>query len=197
MVTINRKLNLVVPIVRGDDTVLYIHSVPLRAETFSTYHLVLAKTFSAFAQNGLDPRSGPSVAAMILEEVAKNTLRAPPGLNWWDGPDGVGGEGGLIAEMIRLSNAILPNKDKGWRPLPLQTVLDQKMIDEDERMEVLNLLTFFTVTSLIAPRVDRETLVRGMAAIYELQVTYLTSTEWMNSLTTSTTEEPTGEEETA
>lgn len=195
MVSINRKLNLVVPILRGDKTELYIHSVPIMPETFKVYHLVMAKTFSTLAQNNLDPRSGPSVAAMVMEEVAKSTWRLP-GMNWWEGPDGVGGEAGLMAEIIRLSNVIRPTKEAGWQSIPLQSAINQNLIDEEERMEVINLLCFFTVVSLMAPRADREKLVKGLAAIYELQATYSTSTDWINSLTTSTVEETTGAEET-
>ena len=189
---INKSLNLVIPIIRSDETKLYIHSTPILQETFEQYHLCLSKTFSAFARHGLDPRSGPSVAAMILKDVAKDTARAP-GLSWWEGPDGVGGEGGLMAEIVRLSNAIVPSKDKGWGTTPLSVALDQKLIDEEEKSEALNALTFFIVVSAAAPRVDRPRLVRGMAAIYELQITSLDSTEFAASLRTSTTVESTGE----
>lgn len=196
MITVDRRLNLVVPIVRGDSTRLYVHSTPLRPETFETYHMVLAKTFSAFAQNGLDPRSGPSVAAMVMKDVALSTARAP-GLDWWSGPDGVGGEAGLLAEMVRLSNALVSSPDGGWSPTPLRLALDQGQLDPEERSEVLNLLTFFTVVSLVAPRADRAKLVRGMAAIYELQTTLSNSTEFAASLRTSTAGETTGESPTA
>lgn len=192
MAAINRHLNIVIPILRGDDTTLYIHSSPIRQETFEMYHLVLAKTFSSFAQNGLDPRSGPSVAALILRDVAKATARGP-GLNWWDGPDGVGGESGLLAEIRRLSNAVVPSKEKGWTTIPLQAAFDQNLVSEEERAEVANLLTFFTVVSLVAPRVDRERLVQGMAAIYELLTTFSNSTEFATSLKTSMPAETIGE----
>lgn len=192
MVSINRKLNLVLPLLRSDDTQLYVHSTPIRPETFEKYYLVLSKTFATLAQNGLDPRSGPSVAALILKDVATSTSRAGS-LNWWDGPDGVGGEAGLQAEMVRLSNALVATPDKGWTTIPLLNALNQGLIDDEEKSEVLNLLTFFTVVSLVAPRVDRERLVKGMAAIYELQTTYLNATEFSTSLKTSTTEEPIGE----
>ena len=192
MTTINRKLNLVVPIMRDDETVLYVHSTPLMPETFEKYHLVLAKAWSMFAQNGLDPRSGPSVAAFILRDVAQQTARAP-GLDWWEGPDGVGGEGGLMAEMRRLTNVIAPSKERGWGSVPLETALDQKLLSDEEKSEVLNLLTFFTVASLVPPRVDREKLVKGMAAIYELQTTYSNVMDFITSLKTSTTDDSTGE----
>lgn len=195
MVTIDKRLNLIVPIIRGDATKLYVHSAPIMRETFEQYHLVLAKTFSAFAQNGLDPRSGPSVAAMILKDVAQATSRGigPDGpVSWWDGPDGVGGEGGLIAEIVRLSNAIVTTAQAGWTTMPLRTALDQNLMDEDEKSEVMNLLVFFTVASLVAPRLDRGRLVRGMAAIYELQTSSSNCTEFANSLRTSTAVGTTG-----
>lgn len=191
-ISIDKRLNLVIPIIRGDQTRLYIHSTPIMPETFQTYYLVLAKVFSAFAQNGLDPMSAPSVAAMVLKDVAQNTSRAT-GLNWWDGPDGVGGESGLMANIIRLTNAVLPGKDAVWSSTPFQLALDQKMIDDEEKSEVMNLLAFFTVASLVAPRHDRARLVRGMAAIYGLQTTLSNATEFSVSLRTSTAGATTGE----
>lgn len=191
MITIDKKLNLVIPILRGDETKLYIHSTPIMMEMFEKYHLVLAKTFAAFTQNSLDPRSGPSVGMLILKDVSKNTPRVN-GDSWWDGPDGVGGEGGLVAEIIRLSNTITTS-GSGWGTVPFQTALNQKLIDDDERSEVMNLLAFFTVVSLVAPRADRAKFVRGMAFMYNLQTTLYNSTEFAASLKMSTEDETTGE----
>jgi len=191
MAVINRQLNLVIPITRADGSTVYVHSTSIRPETFEFYHLVLAKTWSGFVQNGLDPRSAPSVAALVLKDTAKATPRGI-GVNWWDGSDGVGGESGLLAEMTRLSNVVAPSPDKGWSNVPLQAALDQNMIEADEKAEVMNLLTFFIVASLMPPRVDRENIVRGMASMYELQTTYLNCMEYANSLKTSTQEESSG-----
>ncbi len=190
MITISKALNLVVPIKRDDDTKLYIHSTPIRPETFEAYHLVLAKTFSAFSWHGLDSRSGPSVAAMILKDVAQSTGRGDS--NWWDGPTGVGGESGLMTEIVRLSNTIVPTKDKGWTTLPLQAAFEQNLIDAEEKQEVLSLLVFFIVVSAVAPRPDRPKLVKGEALIYELQTTFLNVTEFASSLKTLTPAGTTG-----
>lgn len=192
MITIDKRLNLVVPVIRADETKLYVHSTPIRPETFEMYHMVMAKTFSTFAQHGLDPRSGPSVAAMILKDVAEDTARGP-GVNWWDGDDGVNGKSGLMAEIVRLSNVLTPQPDKSWSAIPLATAIEKNLMDAEEKSEVLNLLVFFTVASLVAPRVDRPRLVKGMAAIYELQTTLLNSTEFAASLKILTTAGSTGE----
>jgi len=189
---IDKQLNLVIPILRGDQTQLYVHSTPIRPETFETYYLVLSKTWSAIMANGLDARSAPSMAALMLKDVAKNTPRAP-GVSWFDGPDGVGGEAGLLAEMARLSNAIVPTPDKGWTTLPLQAALDQKLVSDEEAAEVSSQVAFFILcSSRAAPRVDRDRLVRGQCAIYESQTTYYNATEFANSLKTSTADETTG-----
>jgi hypothetical protein len=196
MAVINRQLNLVIPIIREDETTVYIHSTPIRAETFEFYHMVLAKTWSGFIQNGLDPRSAPSVAALVLKETSKATPRIG-GVSWWDGNDGVGGDAGLLAEVIRLSNAIVPSKDNGWSSIPLQMAIDQNLITSEEKSEVMNLVSFFTVASSMPPRVDREKIVRGMAAMYELLTTYSNSTEFANSLKMSTQDDTSGKNDPA
>ena len=193
IVEVTRTLNLVIPVTRLDGVKLYIHSTPIPSEIFENNFLVLSKTWSALTQHGLSAASGPSVAMLVLKQVAKETQRAP-GVNWWDGSDGVGGNAGLLAEMTRLSNVSVPRKDgPGWETVPLQNAVDNGTVAADEAKEVLNALTFFTVSSHVAPRVDRERIVRGMAAIYELQVTSLSATEYATSLMTLTKDASTGE----
>lgn len=179
---IDRKLNLVIPLEREDGSSLWIYATPIRKEVFETYFLVLAKTFSALSRNGLDPRSGPTVAALMLREIATATARDSD-VSWWEGDDGVGGKMGLLAEIVRLSNCLV-GTDDGWRTVPLQEALDKGQITDDEKSEVMNLLAFFTVSSLIAPKADRAILVNGMAAIYRLEATSSTFTEWANSFKT-------------
>lgn len=187
---IDRKLNLVIPVEREDGTSLWVYVTPIRKEVFETYYLVLAKTFSQLARSGLDPRSGPSVAALMLRDVATNTMRDTD-TNWWDGDDGVGGKTGLLAEIVRLSNCLV-GTDGGWQTVPLQDALDRKLVTDDEKAEVMNLLAFFTASSLVAPKQDRAILVNGMAAIYRLEITSSTFTEWANSFKTRMLDANTG-----
>jgi hypothetical protein len=188
---IDRKLNLVIPVEREDKTTLWVYVTPIRKEVFETYYLVLAKTFSQLTRNGLDPRSGPSVAALMLRDVATNTSRDTE-LNWWDGDDGVGGKAGLLAEMVRLSNCLV-GTDDGWQTMPLQDAIGKGLVTDEEKGEVMNLLAFFTVSSLVAPRNDRPILINGMAAIYNLETTSLLFTEWGNSLKMRTAAVSSGE----
>ena len=192
MAAINRQLNLVIPLEREDGTTIYVHSTPIRFETFEFYHLVLAKTWSSFVHNSLDPRAAPSVAALMLKETAKTTAR-DQSLNWWDGLDGVGGDGGLLAEISRLTNVIIPSKDRGWTTMPLTDAIRQSTIDAEEKSEVMNLITFFTVGSSTPPKALRKVMVEGMVSIYGLLTTSLNSTEFATSLLTSNQGGNTGE----
>ncbi len=77
--------------------------------------------------------------------------------------------------------------------MPLQEALDRQLISEDEKAEVMNLLAFFIVSSLVAPKADRPILIHGMAAIYRLEVTSSSFLEWANSFKTRMLEESSGE----
>lgn len=192
---IDKKLNIVIPLDRGDGTTLWVHATPIRKELFEKYYFVLAKTFSSLSRNGLDPRSGPSVAALVLRDVSMATVRDMDS-NWWEGDEGVGGKTGLLAEVVRSSNCLVGTPDNGWQITPLQEALDRSLITEDEKSEVMNLLVFFTVSSLVAPRQDRPILVNGMVAIYRLESTFLNFSEWMNLCKTRMRDENTGENQT-
>lgn len=187
MLKIDRKLNLVIPIDRGDSKI-YVHAMPVSTQTFEKYYLVLAKTFSAFAENGIIVTSAPSVAKLILKQVSEETPRET-GDNWWNGDDGVGGRVGLIEEIIRLCNVV-----DGDSVRPLKDLMASGQIDEDAVSDLVSLLVFFTVASRVPPREDRERLIRGMASIYRLQAVYLSVTDFLNSLKTSTSVDSTGKE---
>lgn len=190
---IDKRLNLVVALDRGGgEPPLYVHSEPLRLETFKTYHLVLSKTFATLMGEKLSVTAGPGVAALVLEEVAKTTNRAP-GVTWWEGVDGV--ENGLLAEMRRLCNVVAPGPDgAGWAASPLQVALDRTppVLDEEELLEVMNQVTFFTVISSAAPRKDRPAMIRGAAYLFDGQTVSLNCMEYAASLRTSTPGENTG-----
>lgn len=187
MLTIDRKLNLVMPIDRGDSKI-YVHAMPISTQVFEKYYLVLAKTFSAFAENGIIVTSAPSVAKLVLKQVSEETFRET-GDNWWNGDDGVGGRVGLIEEIIRLCNVI-----DGDTVRPLKDLMTSGLIDEDTASDLISLLIFFTVASRVPPKGDRERLIRGMASIYRLQALYLSAMDFLNSLKTSTSVDSTGKE---
>jgi hypothetical protein len=172
---IDRHLNLVIPIER-DGGPLYVHSVPLALPVFQRYALVISRTFSLIYQQGLNFVAGPRVAAMLLQQVAES-------LGQWDGPEGV--ENGLLGEIRRTSQLIAPT-ESGWRGIPLQAAMARGMLDEEELSEVEGLITFFTVASAMHRGIEKKLALDGMAAIWEVLLSPLTSTAYSASLPTLT-----------
>lgn len=179
---IDRKLNLVIPVER-DDGIYYVHSSPLGNEAFDLYYLVLAKTFAALYSEGLNWVAGPKVAAKMLRDVAKAAGR-------WEGPTGV--EHGLLAEIRRLSNVVLPGAT-GWTSMPLQSALDRAFFDADEVSEVESVIVYFIVASSMHNRKDLAEVLEVMTKIWGVQTTSLTSTTYATSLMTSKEAVNTGE----
>jgi hypothetical protein len=179
---LNKKLNIVLPIERG-----HVHAVPISREIFNRYFITLSKTFSALYTENLSVTAGPRVAALLLKKVAQADGE-------WEGQDGV--ENGLMNEIIRLANVVLPT-DQGWKSMPLYEAIRQNMLDEDEKAEVENSLVFFTCVSSMHKRTDLDVTLKMMVSLWGGQTTLLDSTEFANSLPTSTPDGSTGEREKA
>lgn len=181
---INKPLNFVIPIYDSEDTIdakgnkiyavpsCWVHSTPIRQETFERWHLLLSKVFSSIYGEGLDYRVGPRVASLRLREIAE-------GMKIWDGPDGA--EVGLVAEIRRLTNVIYPNK---LDVVPWQMAVAS--IDPSDVSEVENAITFFTLASHIHRKHELRIILEGAAGIWSAQITSLTCTEFSISSRTST-----------
>ena len=178
---LNKKLNFVLPIDRGEDEIIYIHSTPIAFESYEQFAVVLAKCYSQIMSEGLNFLGGPGVAAKMLEQVAKETRRG--GGSWWEGSDGI--QLGLWPEIRRLTNYIFL-QGGAWTPIPLETAYAQGLLDREEVFEVENQLAFFTVFSHSPPRQFRETLLEGMAGTFASQITSSNSTDFAASLPIST-----------
>jgi hypothetical protein len=176
---IDEKLNLVIELEREGGSI-WVHSTPIGRETFKRYYLVLAKAFSKIYKEGLDVTSGPRVAAMVVEDVARE-------LGVWDGEGGV--EGGLMAEIRRLSNVVVPAA-RGWATIPLESAINEKRFSEEEAAEVENAVCFFIVASAMHSRKDRKVALLGMTSLWTGQITSSNSTEFAASLRTSTETAP-------
>jgi hypothetical protein len=178
---INKPLNFVIPLYDGDQPYCWVHSTPIRQETFERWHLLIAKTFASIYGEGLDYRVGPRVASLRLRGIAE-------AMGQWEGPQGA--QAGLVAEIRRLTNVVDPSRPD---VVPWQVAVDQKMIDPSDVSEVENAVTFFTVASHMHRRHELKTVLEGAAGIWSAQVTSSNCTEFSASLRTSTAVESTGE----
>ena len=171
---IDRKLNLVIGIDQGKWTI-YVHSMPISAEIFKRYYKVIGRTFSEIFKTGLDFTAGPRVAAM---------------LNMWDGTDGV--QNGLLNEIRRLTNVVLPDQGGAWTVLPMEEVVRRKLISDEDLSEVDNAIVFFIVSSAMHRRPTLKAMMEGAALLWGGQITQSNVTEFAAGLQTLTPEENTG-----
>ena len=180
---LNPALNLVIPIEQEGGTI-YVHATPPSAEVFDRYFLPISKTFAEIYNSGLGITAGPRVAAKLLKKVSIE-------MGAWDGPLGV--EAGLVNEFHRLSNVIGADS----QIVPLQDIIDKKLIDADDLSEVENALSFFCVACTMHLKRERRPVLEGAAALWGAQITSLSCTEFKDSLRTSTVVASTGVTQTS
>src|SRR5882762_7244796 len=154
---INRRLNLVIPVYQGDDT-LYVHSSPISPDIFEQYFDVIARTYSEIYSGGYGIASAPRIAHMLLKKTAEQH-------NQWDDV-----QKGLLAEIRRLTNVIVKGTN-GWETVPYQEVLDKKRIEPEDISEVNNALVFFTVASSMHKRTILEGILNAALGLWGAQTT--------------------------
>ena len=182
-IKIDRRLNLVMPLTRSDDTEIFIHSTPISREVFEQHFLIISKTFAAIYSEGLSYVAGPRIANMVLKKLAVDS-------GTWDGVAGV--RNTLYNEIHRLTNVVLPISTGGWSTVPLYDAIRQELLDADDVSEVENALAFFTCASSMHTRAQLPAILRS-TELWGMQTTSLNVTEYANSLPTSIQHESSGE----
>jgi hypothetical protein len=178
-VKIAKNLNLVVPI--GDDgNRMFVHSSPISRLVFEEYFLVISKTFTAIFSEGLGAITGSRIANLMLRQVAQE-------MGVWDKV-----QKGLLNEINRLTNVVMLG-DTGWTSLPLQHLLDNKMLSEDDIFDIQGELIFFTCVHSVNKKNQIEEMMNAANGLWGSSVTSLTCTEYLTSLPTLTEAENTGE----
>lgn len=176
-IELKKNLNLMIPLDGA-----YIHSTPVSIQVFEDNFLVLSKTFANMFANGLGAIAGPRVAYLMLKQTAQE-------MGVWDK---VNRE--FVQEMIRLSNAAVATP-KGYKQVPLHTAIEKQLIGEDDVRDIMGQLSFFTLVWLMNKPNQVEPIMNVVGGLWESQITSLNFTEFVNSLTTSTEIENTGEME--
>jgi hypothetical protein len=183
---IDRNLNLVIPVQSEKHGVIYCHSVPISRDVFETFYLELGKVFSQCFDSINESHlvlSAPQLAYPALKSIARKAGN-------WDGNGGV--KFGLVNEIIRLTNIILPG-ERGWETVPLDSAVKRGMIDEDEEAEILSSVIFFTAISKVAPRDLKNSFLEMVGTLRNWQLLSLDSSAFKTSLPTLIKDESTGE----
>ena len=181
-VTIDRNLNLIIPIER-DSGLIYVHVMPLGRAAFENNFQMLARTWEALHANGISGTSAPQIAYLMLRQIAQD-------MGLWEGPSGV--ENSLVNEVIRLSNIVMPG-ERGWQSVALFDALRTNILDEDEADEVRNAIIFFSVAWWIYPRRQIRKAITMTGHFWRWPAKSLALMEFIKSLPTSTPAENTGE----
>lgn len=188
---ISKSLNLIIPVELETGTI-YVHSMPISTAAFEANWLVISRTFSAITGYGLGAVAGPRVSALLLKQIAESMgvwedTPAEPGK-----PSKPGIANGLMKEIFRLTNVLMPGLD-GWDTIPFEDAVRRGMIDSEDASEVENALVFFTVSWSMQRRNIRVEYVTGAAQLWGGLTSSLNVTEYGNSLLTSTATGNSGE----
>jgi len=186
---IDRRLNLVLSVTTEDAQTMWVHHTPIRREIFQSHFLVITKTLSAMYEEQLPPGMGMRIALLMMRRVAKDMGEPIPQQV----------EMALLPELWRLTNVLVPNYNNGsgWTTLPLEKVIADKIIDEEDAEEVKNHIVFFTCASWVHKRTELDEMIYPILRNSGSQITSLNSTEFIASLPTSTPTVSTGETGTA
>jgi hypothetical protein len=180
-ISINKKLNLVIPIEENDVAKAWIHSTPISKEVFESNYLLLVRTLSDLYGNGVGPVMAVRVAKLGLIDTAKKMNdQQDISIN-------------LINEIHRLTSIIMPNSAGRWESLPYDVVSSRHLLDEDSLAEVENALVYFIVASAIHLKNELPAVYQGLYQIWNAQTISLNAMEYSNSLPILISTENTGE----
>lgn len=167
---INKSLSLVGEI-DLNGVKAHIHSTPISTAVFEQYFEPMSMAFAKLHQRGLQGL-GPKVAYLMLKKEAER-------IGEWDSI-----RDGLLAEVRRLTNILLPGPG-GWDPMPYQSLINQKRINDDDQGEIDGVLVFFTLSFAIMGRKQVIAISPALSA-WGLQLDSLSFTEYAALLPTLT-----------
>ena len=171
---IDRNLNVIHIIDRGEDPSPRVFAIPVGQPIFDIYYRVLARTYVEIFGDRLQI-AGPKIAVNMLRDVAKATERMESTGNWWDGPDGV--EAGFLGVF--------------------EDAVKRGSISEQEAAAVLGAMVFFTVVWLTDDKRRALLLLERAGNVWGWRLTSSPISDLRSSLPTLTPPEPTGAKATA
>lgn len=176
---IDRRLNIVIEVTNEEDGVAcYVHAAPIAEEVFNANYLLLARVIADLYGQGFTVAMSTRLAKRHMLKVAEEL--------------GLKEEcAALIAEMHRNVNVLAPVA-AGWDKIPYDEALKTGIIDEEDAAALGNLLCFFTAASWVQTPVEMVKMVHPVFHQNGVRTTSLGSMEWINSLSTSMKEDPTG-----
>jgi hypothetical protein len=176
---LDKSLNLVVPIETEAHGTVYVHSTPIRTETFKRYFLLISKTLNSIYAEGIHTVAGPRVASLMLQSIAGEC-----------GEDGAPTQAEeLLAEIRRLTTVQVWGAN-GWDTVMLDVAKSRGVLTEDEADEAEGFIVFFTCIFHVHRKTEISAFLLPMQTLWGTQTTSLNATEYRASLPTLTPPEP-------
>lgn len=177
---IDKKLNIIIPIERSDDTGkakvdAYIYALPLSLAAFNINCDLIGRAYTKIMTGGLGTIAGTRMTMNVMREIATKSNSEESFTNFQ-------------TELRRLSEYASMSPD-GWKKIPLAEAIEKKLLDEDEASEVENALAFFMVASAMYKKSENRTVMLGLASILDAFPTSSNFSEFLNSLKISTATE--------
>jgi len=174
---IDRRLNLIIDLLRTDGSLLTVHASPISSEIFDRFWEPISETVAAIFKGEHGIVTGPRIAHKMLRKQAQK-------LGLWDGPGGV--QAAFMPEIRRLAHVLIPGTN-GYELLPLSTAITKDLIDARETDEIEGRLVFFISCWEVILSEDQSQLLDRAAELWRVRLTSSSVTEYQSSLQTSTT----------
>lgn len=187
---ISKTLHLSIPLVdESDETKVigYVHSSPLSSEVWNIYWDPIMLAFTRVMSGGYGTIGGPRAAHRVLEKISRER-------DIWDGPTGV--KAGLINEIYRNS-MLMHVGANGWESIPFEQAKKLALISPEDAEEVEGGLVFFMLGWFGHRRTLRQRMLEAAMGLWDAQIIWLNSTDYLNSLTISTADASSGESRAA
>lgn len=179
---LDRALNVVLQ-VDGPKGSVWVHATPIGRAVFERYFLAISKAFIAIYEHGAAfiAGAGPRIALLTLRKVSTD-------MGIWESAPGMldGVENGLMGEIRRLANVLVPASAGGWETIPFHEAKARGYLDDTDAAEVESFLVFFTLIWSMHRRAEAELMLTSVSEMLGLLTTSLTPTDYANSLQTST-----------
>ncbi|EJF6782400.1 hypothetical protein M8194_001942 [Escherichia coli] len=146
---IDKKLNLVTNITRGDGSIVYLHVTPFPYEVVEEHCLLLGNLFTNFISQ-VGGLGAARVAAMMLRKKLQREQELRDEANQ---------QAPTIVDEIQRLTSVVWNDGGTWKTTSFDAAMKQGIISPDEYREVEGEVVFFMVSSaiqkahLIAPTV--------------------------------------------
>ena len=184
MLSLNKRINFVIPVEIKPGVTVYVHSTPIGEEVFESYFKVLAKAFTEMYAGGYSAISGPRIAKLLIKQISTDA-------GIWEGKNGV--NAGLLGEIHRLTNVVAPTNGKGWGVTPYEDYLNQSIFDSDDVSEIENALCYFTLASVMHKKAELRQILDEAGSLWGARTELLDCMGLKDFLLTSTQAESIGE----